>query len=80
MLYAELSPLIALVSAALITSVIVALRYFASSGLFAWLTGIVRPGLYAGRRRQIMREMRYSRSTACLQAQCCGHGTPAGPP
>ena len=33
---------------ALAMTAIVALRYLASSGLFAWLTARVRPGFYAG--------------------------------
>ncbi len=72
MLSAAYPPLLALALAALVTSAIVAVRYFASSGLFAWLTGKVRPGLYAGRREQILREIRYSLVAAAI------YGVPAG--
>lgn len=72
MLPEGLSPLLAIALAALVTTAIVALRYFASSGLFAWLTGIVRPGLYTGRRTQILREIRYSLVAAAI------YGVPAG--
>lgn len=72
MLPAQTSSLIALLTAALITSAIVALRYFASSGLFAWITNVVRPGLYAGRHGQIAREIRYSLVAAMI------YGVPAG--
>ena len=41
-------------------AVMVALRYFLISGMFAWLTKAVRPGLYAELGKQIKMEIRYS--------------------
>lgn len=64
--------LFALLVAGLTTSVFVALRYFASSGFFAWLTDRARPGLYAGRRRQITTEIRWSLLATLI------YGVPAG--
>jgi len=61
----------ALVSAAAM-SAIVGLRYLATSGLFAWLTGRVRPGLYDGLAPQIAREVRWSLLSAVI------YGVPAG--
>jgi lathosterol oxidase len=51
---------------------IVAVRYLASSGLFAWLTRRVRPGLYKGLERQIGMELRWSLVSAAI------FGLPAG--
>ena len=59
-----------IVSAAM--SVMVALRYFMASGLFAWLTARLRPGLYKGLGAQIGIEVRYSLIAACI------YGAPAG--
>ena len=53
-------------------SLMVALRYFMASGMFAWLTQIIRPGLYAGQSRQIRMEIRYSLIAALI------YGAPAG--
>lgn len=64
-------PSAALVSAALMT-VIVALRYLATSGLFAWLTQRLYPGLYAGQGRQIRAEIGWSLASAAI------YGVPAG--
>jgi Delta7-sterol 5-desaturase len=61
----------ALLSALAMTA-IVAARYLASSGLFAWLTGRVRPGLYAGLGQQIRREVAWSLASAAI------YGVPAG--
>jgi lathosterol oxidase len=61
----------ALLSALAMTA-IVALRYLASSGLFAWLTRLRRPGLYAGREAQIRREIGWSLLSAAV------YGVPAG--
>jgi sterol desaturase/sphingolipid hydroxylase (fatty acid hydroxylase superfamily) len=61
----------ALLSALAMTA-IVALRYLASSGLFAWLTARVRPGLYAGLGPQIRREIAWSLASAAI------YGLPAG--
>ena len=51
---------------------IVALRYLAVSGFFAWLSTRVRPGLYAGQRAQIRREIGWSLLAAAI------YGAPAG--
>lgn len=51
---------------------IVALRYLVTSGLFAWLTSRVRPGLYAGLGPQIGMELRWSLASAAI------YGLPAG--
>lgn len=53
---------------------IVALRYLAVSGFFAWLTGRVRPGLYAAprMRAQMRREIGWSLLAAAI------YGAPAG--
>ena len=53
-------------------SVMVVLRYFLSSGLFAWATRRLRPGLYAGLGGQIGREIRWSLLSAII------YGAPAG--
>ena len=57
---------------ALMMSVIVAVRYFASSGLFAWLTQRRRFGLYGGLNAQIRREIGWSLVSAAI------YGVPAG--
>lgn len=64
--------LIAFVLVGALMSVMVALRYFLSSGLFAWLTSLAQPGLYGGQRRQIAFEVRYSMVAAVI------YGVPAG--
>lgn len=51
---------------------IVGLRYLAASGLLAWLTERVRPGLYADLRPQIGREITWSLASAAI------YGIPAG--
>lgn len=60
-----------ILSAAAMTA-IVAIRYFAASGLFAWATQRVRPGLYARLRPQIRREIGWSLLSAAI------YGIPAG--
>ncbi|MGF1549974.1 MAG: sterol desaturase family protein [Sphingomonadaceae bacterium] len=65
------------VAAALLLSLaamtaIVALRYVAVAGGFAWATGLLRPGLYEGQRGQIGREIRWSLVSAAI------YGIPAG--
>jgi sterol desaturase/sphingolipid hydroxylase (fatty acid hydroxylase superfamily) len=52
--------------------VIVALRYLATSGAFAWATRIIRPGLYEGLERQIRQEIGWSLASAAI------YGIPAG--
>ncbi len=51
---------------------IVAIRYLAASGLFAWATRRVRPGLYTKLGRQIRREIAWSMMSAVI------FGLPAG--
>lgn len=51
---------------------IVGVRYLLTSGLFAWITCRVRPGLYAGQGRQIGREIGWSLLSAAI------YGVPAG--
>jgi len=65
----------ALVSAllsGLVMTAIVGGRYLVTSGLFAWITGRVRPGLYDGLRPQIGRELRWSLLSSAI------YGIPAG--
>jgi sterol desaturase/sphingolipid hydroxylase (fatty acid hydroxylase superfamily) len=65
----------AVLAAALSTIAMIAIvagRYVATSGLFAWLTGRVRPGLYAGLRGQIGTEVNWSLASAVI------YGLPAG--
>jgi len=62
----------ALIWSAAAMTAIVALRYLAASGGFAWLTRQVRPGLYAGLEPQIGREIRWSLYSAAT------YGVPAG--
>ncbi|MGQ7830444.1 sterol desaturase family protein [Altererythrobacter sp. Z27] len=64
--------LLALAIAALSMTAIVALRYFISSGFFAWLTGRKRPGQYAALGTQIRREIGWSLASAAI------YGVPAG--
>lgn len=64
-------PLALLVAACAVT-LIVALRYLLASGMFAFATHRMRPGLYAGKRAQIIREIRWSLISAAI------YGAPAG--
>lgn len=57
---------------ALAMTLIVAVRYVLTSGLFAWVTDRVRPGLYAGMKPQIGREIRWSLYSAAI------YGIPTG--
>ena len=59
------------ISAAAMT-IIVGARYLITSGLFAWATMRVRPGLYDGMEPQIKREIRWSLASAAI------YGVPAG--
>ena len=72
MLPADMPVLLALLIVSVVTSAFVAIRYFAASGLFAWITDRVRPGLYAGRRMQIRAEIRWSLIATAI------YGAPAG--
>ncbi len=64
--------MLALVLSAAAMTMIVAVRYLAVSGLFAWLTARVRPGHYAGLGRQIRMELGWS------LIACAIYGVPAG--
>ena len=66
------APLTAALLSALAMTVIVAVRYLAASGGFAFATSRVRPGLYAGMGRQIRGEIGWS------LASCVIYGLPAG--
>lgn len=63
---------IPLVLSAFAMTVIVAVRYLVTSGLFAAITARVRPGLYAALAPQIRREIGWSLASAAL------YGIPAG--
>ena len=67
MIPAETPIWLAIVLAGGATSVMVLLRYFLSSGLFAWATRRARPGLYSGLGKQIAREIRYSLFSAVIR-------------
>lgn len=62
----------AIFASAAAMTVIVGLRYLLTSGLFAWLTRRVRPGLYRGLDGQIRREIGWSLLSAAI------YGVPAG--
>lgn len=51
---------------------IVTARYFAVSGLFAWMTGHRFPGRMAGQRAQIRREIAWSMASAAIYALPAG--------
>ncbi len=57
---------------ALAMTAIVAIRYLISSGLFAWASQRVRPGIYHGLDAQIRREIGWSLASAAI------YGVPAG--
>ncbi len=62
----------AIVLSAAAMTAIVALRYLMTSGMFAWITGKVRPGLYAKLGSQIRAEIAWSLASAAI------YGVPAG--
>lgn len=64
--------LLAITLSALAMSVIVAVRYILTSGMFAWITNRLQPGLYRGRSKQIGTEIRWSLISALI------YGVPAG--
>ena len=64
--------LLAIILSALAMTAIVALRYLASSGLFAWLTARRLPGRDAALDPQIRQEIRWSLASAAI------YGVPAG--
>lgn len=57
---------------ALAMTTIVAVRYLISSGMFAWASHRVRPGIYRGLEAQIRREIGWSLASAAI------YGIPAG--
>ena len=57
---------------ALVMTLIVGVRYLATSGFFAWLTQRVRPGLYDRLKPQMRREIYWSLVSAAI------YGIPAG--
>jgi len=61
-----------LLLSAVAMTLIVGLRYLATSGLFAWLTTRRRPGAHAGLASQIRREIGWSLASAAI------YGVPAG--
>jgi Delta7-sterol 5-desaturase len=61
-----------LILSAIAMTVIVGVRYLATSGLFAWLTQRKHPGLYAKLDGQIRREIYWSLASAAI------YGIPAG--
>ncbi|NNC73700.1 MAG: sterol desaturase family protein [Sphingomonadaceae bacterium] len=67
-----MSATFAILLSALAMTLIVGVRYMASSGGFAWLTSRVRPGLYTELRPQIGREIYWSLLSAAI------YGIPAG--
>ena len=62
----------AIVLSAAAMTAIVAVRYLITSGMFAWITGKVRPGLYAKLDGQIRSEIAWSLASAAI------YGAPAG--
>ncbi len=66
------STLAAILLSAITMTLIVGLRYLATSGFFAWLTGRVKPGLYARLDAQMRREIGWSLASAGI------YGIPAG--
>ncbi|MCT2401572.1 sterol desaturase family protein [Novosphingobium mangrovi (ex Huang et al. 2023)] len=62
----------AVIASAAAMTAIVGVRYLVTSGLFAWITGRVRPGIYMGLNRQIRREIGWSLLSAAI------YGIPAG--
>jgi Delta7-sterol 5-desaturase len=57
---------------AIVMTIIVGVRYLATSAAFAWATKIKHPGLYAGLQPQIRREIKWSLLSAAI------YGIPAG--
>ncbi|PTQ13608.1 sterol desaturase [Sphingomonas oleivorans] len=64
--------LLAAILSVVAMTLIVGLRYLIVSGAFAFATGRRHPGLYAGRRAQIAREIGWSLASAAI------YGIPAG--
>ena len=66
------APIAAALLSAMAMTLIVGVRYLATSGLFAWITGWLHPGLYAGLERQMRGEIGWSLTSAAI------YGAPAG--
>lgn len=64
--------LYAVIGSAIAMSVIVGMRYLVTSGIFAWITGRLRPGYYQGLTQQIRREIGWSLLSAGI------YGIPSG--
>lgn len=64
--------MLAIIGSAVAMSIIVAMRYVAASGAFAFATRVRHPGLYAGLDPQIRREILWSLASAAI------YGVPAG--
>lgn len=62
----------AMIASTIVMTAIVGARYLVTSGLFAWITGKARPGLYHGLSAQIGREIGWSLLSAAI------YGIPAG--
>jgi lathosterol oxidase len=62
----------AILFSAIAMTAIVGVRYLIVSGAFAWATRLRQPGLYAGQRKQIGREIGWSLASAAI------YGVPAG--
>jgi len=67
-----MTAMLAIFLSALAMTLIVGLRYLAASGVFAIVTRLRRPGLYAGLDRQMRREIGWSLASAAI------YGVPAG--
>lgn len=65
-------PVSAILFSAIAMTAIVGVRYLLTSGVFAWVTRLRHPGLYAGLNSQIAREIRWSLLSAAI------YGIPAG--
>jgi Delta7-sterol 5-desaturase len=64
--------MISVLLSVVVMSIIVGVRYLLTSGFFAWLTSLVRPGLYDALKPQIGREIYWSLLSAAI------YGAPAG--
>jgi Delta7-sterol 5-desaturase len=65
-------PAVAIIASAIAMTMIVAIRYVAASGLFAWITRRNHPGLYRGLEAQMRKEVGWSLLSAAI------YGVPAG--
>jgi len=72
MIPADTPIILAFLLAGTAMSVMVAVRYLMTSSVLAWVSSMVRPGLYSSRSKQIGMEVRYSLIAALI------YGVPAG--